>query len=58
VFMVAYVAVGNYAILNIGRRIAALTAIGAFIEFVIAGIVLGAVYKPSTQAKPMRAGAL
>jgi hypothetical protein len=47
VFVIGYVAGVNYAILNIGRRLALQMAAAGFIEWVAACAVIGAVYKPS-----------
>ena len=49
-FGIAYVSIGQYATMNIGPRIAAITGVAGFIEFVIDGIVLGVVYKPAAHA--------
>jgi len=43
--MVGYSAAVNYAILNIGRRLAGSMAIAALVEWTIAGIVIGAIYR-------------
>jgi len=37
----------NYAVLNIGRRLAVATAAAGFVEWVLVGIVIGLVYKPA-----------
>lgn len=39
------ISIPNYAVFNYGRRLAAETAVAAFIETVIMGIVFGLVYK-------------
>lgn len=46
---------GDYAILNIGRRLAVMWAVTGFIEILIVGLVLGALYKPAAAAGPTRA---
>ena len=46
-----YVGVVNYAILNIGRRLAGSLGIAGLVEWTIAGMVIGAVYKPAAQSK-------
>jgi hypothetical protein len=46
VFVIGYVAGVNYAILNIGRRLALVTAAAGFFEWLAACAVIGAVYKP------------
>src|SRR5437660_6740101 len=45
VFVVAAFAGVNYAVLNIGRRLALYVAAAGFFEWVIAGTVIGVVYK-------------
>ena len=49
-FAVGYAGLVNFAVLNIGRRLGGSMAIAAFAEWIIAGIVIGLVYKPA-QAK-------
>ena len=47
VFVVfAFVAV-NYAVLNVGRKIAAMTAAAGFVEWLAIGLVIGLVYRPA-----------
>jgi hypothetical protein len=53
-FMVAGIWIGNYATLNVGRKIAVEGAVAAFVEMLIVGAVLGALYKPATVARPAR----
>src|SRR5262245_17050288 len=50
-FMVAGIAVGNYATLNIGRKLAVETAVAAFAEALLVGALLGAVYKPAPRTR-------
>jgi hypothetical protein len=50
-FVLGYECLVNYAILNIGRRVAGSLAVAAVVEWTIAGIVIGAVYKPAAQSK-------
>jgi len=49
--VLGYSGIVNYAILNIGRRLAGSVAIAGLVEWTIAGIVIGAVYKPGAQFK-------
>ena len=49
--VLGYSGIVNYAILNIGRRLAGSVAIAGLVEWTIAGIVIGAVYKPAAQPK-------
>jgi hypothetical protein len=46
-FLVTYVGVGNYVMMNVGRRFAAVTSLAGLVEFIIDGAVLGALYKPA-----------
>ena len=47
VFVVfAFVAV-NYATLNIGRKLAVMTAAAGFVEWLLIGTIIGLVYKPA-----------
>jgi hypothetical protein len=55
--VLGYVGIVNYAILNIGRRLAGSLAVAGLVEWTLAGIVIGAVYKPATQSKA-RQGAM
>lgn len=50
VFLVGYVLVGNYATLNIGRRISAYMAVAGMVEWIVVGVSLGLVYKPAARA--------
>jgi hypothetical protein len=45
--VLGYVGIVNYAILNIGRRLAGSLAVAGLVEWTLAGIVIGAVYKPA-----------
>ncbi len=45
------ISIPSYVIYNIGRKLALETAFCAFIEMLLAGIVLGLVYKPAPGAK-------
>jgi hypothetical protein len=56
--VVGYEAIVNYAILNIGRRVAGSLAIAALVEWTIAGIVIGAIYRPAVEARSRRPGAM
>jgi hypothetical protein len=52
----AGVALGNYAILNIGTRLAASFAVAGLVEWTIVGIVIGLVYRPAPPAARRAAG--
>jgi hypothetical protein len=53
---VGYSVLVSYAILNIGRRLTLGMAAAALAEWIITGIVIGAVYKPAGVAAARRAG--
>jgi hypothetical protein len=52
----AGIALGNYVILNIGSRLAALLAVAGLVEWTLVGIVIGLVYRPSPSATRRAAG--
>jgi hypothetical protein len=52
---VGYSTIVSYAVLQIGRRLTASMALAALVEWIIAGIVIGLVYKPT--AVPVRRSA-
>lgn len=45
----------NYAVLNIGRRLACLVGVAGFVEWTMIGTVIGLVYKPAPAAARGRA---
>jgi uncharacterized membrane protein len=47
VFVVFAFAGVNYAVLNIGRKLAAMTATAGFVEWLGVGTIIGLVYKPA-----------
>jgi hypothetical protein len=47
VFVVFAFAAVNYAVLNIGRKIAVMTAAAGFVEWLAIGVVIGLVYRPA-----------
>jgi hypothetical protein len=51
--MFGLISVGNYCVLNIGRKIAVEMAVAGFVEAVVIGAVLGLVYQPAPRAKTM-----
>jgi hypothetical protein len=53
--MVGYVALVNYAIFSMGRRLAGSMALSFLVEWIIAGIVIGIVYKPIAVSRTSRA---
>ena len=55
-FSVGYVAMVNYAVLNIGRRLALGLAAAGFVEWLVVGLVIGLVYKPSAAASRRATG--
>ena len=50
VFLVGYVLVGNYVVMNIGRRISAYMAVAGMVEWIVVGVSIGLVYKPAARA--------
>jgi hypothetical protein len=55
VFVATAFAGVSYAVLNIGRRLAVYLAAAGFIEWLVAGIVIGLVYKPAAGSATRRA---
>jgi hypothetical protein len=53
---IAGIALGNYAILNIGSRLAVALAIAGLVEWTIVGIVIGLVYRPAPSVTRRAAG--
>src|SRR5262245_1169283 len=56
VFVGLYIGLVNYAVMNLGRKITAGLAVAGFVEWVLLGIVIGAIYKPAA-APAARRGA-
>ena len=54
--MAAYISAANYGTMRIGKKLAATYLIGGFGEWLVAGIVIGLVYKPAAQAARRAAG--
>jgi hypothetical protein len=54
--MVGYVAGVNYAIMNIGKRMAVYYGLAALVEWVAIGIVIGFVYSPRAKVRAPGAG--
>jgi len=54
IFVVMAFAGVNYAVLNIGRRLAVAVAAAGFFEWMLAGVVIGLVYKPLASAASQR----
>ena len=55
--MVGYVSGVNYAIMNIGRRMAAYYALAGLVEWVVVGMVIGFLYRPAASVPvKVRAG--
>jgi hypothetical protein len=52
----AGVTVGNYAVFNIGSRLAGSMVIAGLVEWTIVGIVIGLVYRPTPSAARRGAG--
>ena len=54
--MVGYVAGVNYAIMNIGRRMAAAYALAGLVEWIVVGMVIGFIYHPVAKVRAGAAG--
>jgi len=54
--MVGYVAGVNYAIMNIGRRMAAAYALAGLVEWVVVGMAIGFIYHPVAKVRAAAAG--
>src|SRR5690349_21234774 len=54
--MAAYISAANFGTMRIGKKLAATYLIGGFGEWLVAGIVIGLVYKPAAQAARRAAG--
>jgi hypothetical protein len=52
---VGYSIIVSYAITNIGRRLTGSMAAASLVEWILAGIVIGAVYKPALASASRRA---
>jgi len=50
IFGAGYIAVGDYVIMNIGRRLAVAMAVAGLVEFALVGITIGLMYKPAAKA--------
>jgi hypothetical protein len=50
-FVVGYVAMVNYAVLRIGRRLAVSLAAAGFGEWLVLGLVIGLLYKPASPTR-------
>jgi hypothetical protein len=50
VFVVFTTASVNYATLNVGRKIAVMTAAAGFVEWLVIGTIIGLVYKPASRS--------
>jgi hypothetical protein len=54
--MAAYISATNYGTMRIGKKLALTYLIGGFGEWLVAGIVIGLLYKPAAQAARRAAG--
>ena len=50
IFGAGYIAVGDYVIMNIGRRVAVAMAVAGLLEFAVVGMTIGLMYKPAAKA--------
>jgi hypothetical protein len=55
IFAVGYIAVGDYVVLNIGRKLALSMAAAGLVEFSLVGLAIGAVYQAPRPAGTARA---
>jgi hypothetical protein len=51
VFVVFAFASVDYAVLNIGRKLAVMTAAAGFVEWLVIGTIIGLVYKPAAGSR-------
>jgi hypothetical protein len=58
IFTFGFVSVGIYGSFNIGRRLAAMASVVSFVEMILVGVVIGALYRPAPGRQPARAAAL
>jgi hypothetical protein len=47
VYNIGFVVLGNYAVMQINRRLTLYMAVATLVEWIIVGITIGVVYKPS-----------
>ena len=50
IFGAGYIAVGDYVVMNIGRRVAVAMAVAGLVEFAVVGMTIGLMYKPAAKA--------
>jgi len=55
VFIVCVFVGVNYATLNINKKITGMLAVAGFFEWLVAGVMIGLVYKPDAAAAGRRA---
>jgi hypothetical protein len=55
VFITGFISVAMYGTLNIGGRLGVVMSAASFVELLVVGLVLGAVYRPVGTAKASRA---
>jgi hypothetical protein len=53
--IVGYDGIVSYAVMNIGRRLAGSMALAGLVEWIIAGVVIGLIYKPVARSGTARA---
>jgi hypothetical protein len=53
---VAGLSIGNYAVFNIGSRLAGAMILAGLVEWTIVGVVIGLVYRPAPSASRRVAG--
>jgi len=55
VLVIGYVAIVQYAVMNMGRKLAVSLAVAGFVEWLVLGLVIGLVYKPTATTAPRKA---
>ena len=55
IFTFGMFSIGIYGSFSIGRRLAAMASVVSFVELILVGIVIGALYRPAAGSRPSRA---
>ena len=51
IFITGFFSIAMYGTLNVGPRLGGLMSVASFVELLVVGLVLGAVYRPAGKAK-------
>lgn len=54
--LIGFISIGMYATTNIGGALAVKAAVATFIEMIVIGVTMGAVYKPAAATRGVAAG--